>query len=46
MKDYANTLKKFWETKLKKLFYPTESKTLHAFWLPLNTDGQPIWKES
>lgn len=30
MKDYVNQLKKFWETKLKKLSYPTELKTLHV----------------
>ena len=46
MKDYANQLKKSQETKLKKLYFPTELKTPHVFQSLVNTDGQPIWKES
>jgi len=43
---FANLLKKSLETKLKKLWFLTESLMLLASSSPVNTDGLPIWKES
>ena len=46
MKDFANSANKFLEKKSKKFKFPKDLTNHHALWLPVNTDGQPTWKES
>ncbi len=46
MKDFANSANKFLEKKSKKFKFPKDLTNPHALWLPVNTDGQPTWKES
>ncbi len=46
LKDFANSAKKFSQKKSKKFKSQPDSTNHHAPWSPVNTDGQPTWKES